>query len=254
MTQALPWIKAWTRVLTSPRWLALPIEERGVFDHLCRLAGVGGVRGLIEGTDAEIASLIRVTPELVTKTIDKLSGKPYESLRRRRGGVLITNWADYQAPSNYDPDVQSARGSLGGRPRKPTVSDDRKPMVSQPRNPTREGEREEEKEGEGDTAVLAVLAELAQVRGYPYEFDLDVIYIAKLMNDLPTVNLIEVVRDFGAAAIGQQNPAKWASRIRLRNWCKKALEFQARDRARLSVVAPVPPVEEQLAAKKAARQ
>lgn len=245
MAQPLPWVKAHTRVLTSMRWLALPIEERGVFDHLTRLGGVGSKRGFVEGTDAQIASLIHCSSELVTQTVDHLSAKPYDSLKRRRGGVLIANWHQYQAPDNYDPDVQSERGRLGGRPRKPTLSDLRKPTLSTNGNPTGEGEGEEDKKRED------VLAALAVVPGYPFEHDTDALFVAKLREDFPGVNLSAECRKWAVYKLDKPFTARSSPRSQFRTWAANSITFAARDKR--DVVAPLASVDDQLAALRGGR-
>lgn len=241
-SQALPWVKAWTKVLTTPKWLALPIEERGVFDYLCRLGGVSGRRGFIEGAEAEIAAAINVSPELLARTVEKLSQKPFESLKRRRAGLLITGWDEYNPPSNYDPEVQSIRGSLGGRPRNPMVSEDRKPMVSDLRNPTGEREREKEKEEE------KTLSELREVRGWPNDPDTNAEFIAKLSRDFPTVNLATLAGKFHAWVLDHPFKANSSPRAQFRNWCVNDVRYAARDGARSSPSpADLPDMDTQLA-------
>lgn len=222
MSNPLPWVKAHTRVLTSIKWLAIPIAERGVFDHLCRLGGVGTKRGYVEGTDEQIALLIRCDTNLVTQTVDRLSGKPYESLRRRRGGVVIVNWDQYQAPPNYDPDANYGR--------KPTVRvTESRPFGAPIGRVEGEGEGEGEGEREGEKRLLAALRE---VPGYPFDPEKDVLFATQLVADFPSVDLAGEARKWAAYKLDRPFNARSSPRSQFRTWVSNALRFAARDASR----------------------
>lgn len=215
MSSPLPWVKSHTRVLTSLKWLAIPIAERGVFDHLCRLGGVGSKRGYVEGTDEQIALLIRCDTNLVTSTVERLAAKPYESLRRRRGGVLIVNWDQHQAPSNYDPDTAYGRKS--------TVRDAVRVTESTPLVRV-EGEREGDREKRE-----RVVAHLRSVRGWPADEDRDGEFAERLLADFADVDLAAEAMKFATWVLDHPFKANSSPRSRFRNWCVNARLFAARD-------------------------
>jgi hypothetical protein len=111
----LPWIKLQTKLLYHLQLPEIPIAERGVLFYLLMLGGVSSRRGVVVGTDAEIARSIHTKRDLVTRTIDRLSAKPFEMVQRSDGGVTILNWDRYQASKGSDPEYRRNYRLLHGK-------------------------------------------------------------------------------------------------------------------------------------------
>lgn len=176
MSAPLPWVKAWTKVFMSPKWLDTPMEYRGVFDHLIRLGAVGTRRGFVEGTDEQIARQMNVSRDVVFSALETFTKAPWNSLRRRKNGVAIVNWSQYQTPQNFDPDYAAQRRQNVDTPIDASIA---------------------REEGEGDQTERHVL-----LVGYVNWIDspTDTKELNRLILKYPTLDLAEELRDFMAYA------------------------------------------------------
>jgi hypothetical protein len=210
--------------MTDFDWLTLPIETRGIFGELVKLAGIGYPRGVIKGSDEAIAAGLRVETPVLTRAIDRLATKPHRSLRRRADGICLVNWDKYQAPAMAISHAQR------GEP------------------PYREKSREEGDKTERTHALLEGYdLWVAQPR--------DARRLDALTAKYPTLDLADELSDFMAYA--DRRAAKGNAYVdyiaAFSNHCKSQFEYHKKrgwgTPGRLVVVAP--PLAEQLARLKA---
>lgn len=84
-------------------------------------------------------------------------------------------------------------------------------------------------------AELRTLQVLRSIPGYPFDFAIDLDHIRTLAVDYPSLDLLEEAKRFRDYYRGKRSTKKANWRLRLRNWCAKAVEIQReRSNARAS--------------------
>lgn len=84
-------------------------------------------------------------------------------------------------------------------------------------------------------AELRTLQVLRSIPGYPFDFEIDLDHIRTLAVDYPSLDLLEEAKRFRDYYRGKRSTKKANWRLRLRNWCAKAVEIQReRSNARAS--------------------
>lgn len=73
-----------------------------------------------------------------------------------------------------------------------------------------------------------VLRELRNIRGYPLDVEKDLSFVRSLLIDFPELDLLEEVKRFSVYKLDKPFKANANPRSQLRNWCKKAVEFQSK--------------------------
>lgn len=169
MTTPLPWVKLHTKILASPRWRGLTIADRGVFLHLVALCGASGSRGVIDGTDTEIADAIAVTPRELRGALERL-----DSVERTREGLIILKWDEYQPPARGLSHPQ--RGKATTPPVAPGVA------------------REEKRREDQSRETMAVLEALEALPGWKPDLSRDIELVEELAGKFPTIDLVSSVR------------------------------------------------------------
>lgn len=106
----MPYVKFWTKIISSPQWRSTPPNHRFVFMHLIVLAGANGSPGFVTGSDRAIASMLGCTRGVVERAINRFTSEPKPSLSRTDSGVKILNWGLYQAiPEDTRQDVEKIK-------------------------------------------------------------------------------------------------------------------------------------------------
>jgi hypothetical protein len=227
---ALPWVKWFTKMVSEAKWRDVPADEYGCFAKMLQLGGLSSRRGVILGTDRQIAAVMGWDEALLSRTVKRLSAPPFKTVRRLKTGLVIGNFTDHHPPANFDPD--KGYGHLKATDR-PPIGD-----LSEHLTGEREGEREGEQR-ERDRVVAALL----EVRGFPEDADTNADFVTKLQRDFPSVDLVALAGKFGAHVLDRPFKANASPRGQFRTWATNAAKWESQKR--LSVVAPIETPEQQ---------
>lgn len=151
-TPPLPWVKWPTKLAGDPRWRVIPMDMRGVYQHLVLLGATSPTRWVLPYSDQDIAGLIGCRPYLVTKTVERFVAAG--SLRRTREGIEVVHTETYGPPANYDP--AAAYGRVAGD-RVSTESSPKAPAESGPKIRERKSREKRKSSPPPSSITLATL-------------------------------------------------------------------------------------------------